>query len=36
MLCYLAIFLTVIFLLKFQIENGFPFNFTSLQQLFDK
>ena len=31
-LCYLAIFLIVILLLKFQIKDGFPFNFTSLQK----
>ena len=31
-LCYLAIFLIVILLLKIQIEDGFPFNFTSLQK----
>ena len=31
-LCYLAIFLIVILLLKFQIKDGFPFNFTSLQE----
>ena len=31
-LCYLAIFLIVIFPLKFQIKNGFPFNFTFLQK----
>ena len=31
-LCYLAIFLIVILLLKFQIKEGFPFNFTSLQE----
>ena len=31
-LCYLAIFLFVILLLKFQIKNGFPFNFTSLKK----
>ena len=31
-LCYLAIFLLVVFLLKLQIKNGFPFNFTSLQK----
>ena len=30
-LCYLAIFLIVILLLKSQIKDGFPFNFTSLQ-----
>ena len=29
---YLAIFLIVILLLKFQIKGGFPFNFTSLQK----
>ena len=31
-ICYLAIFLIVIFPLKFQIKYGFSFNFTSLQQ----
>ena len=31
-LCYLTIFLIVILLLKFQIKDGFPFNFTSLQK----
>ena len=31
-LCYLAIFLIVIFPLKFQIKDEFPFNFTSLQK----
>ena len=31
-LCYLATFLIVIFLLKLQIKDGFPFNFTSLQK----
>ena len=31
-LCYLAIFLIVILLLKFQIKDGFPLNFTSLQK----
>ena len=30
-LCYLLIFLIVIFLLKCQIKDGFPFSFTSLQ-----
>ena len=30
-LCYLAIFLIVIFLLKCQIKDVFPFSFTSLQ-----
>ena len=29
---FLAIFLIVILLLKFQIKDGFPFNFTSLQK----
>ena len=29
---YLAIFLIVMFLLKLQIKDGFPFNFTSLQK----
>ena len=31
-LSYLAIFLIVILLLKFKIEDGFPFSFTSLQK----
>ena len=31
-LCYLAIFLIAIILLKFQIKDGIPFNFTSLQK----
>ena len=31
-LCHLAIFLIVTLLLKFQIKDGFPFNFTSLQK----
>ena len=31
-LYYLASFLIVTFILKFQIKNGFPFNFTSLQK----
>ena len=31
-LCYLAIFLIAIYPLKFQIKDGFPFNFTSLQK----
>ena len=31
-LCYLAMFVIVIFPLKFQINVGFPFNFTSLQK----
>ena len=31
-LCYLPIFLIVIVLLKFQIKDGFPFHFTSLQE----
>ena len=31
-LCYLAVFLIVIYPLKFQIKNGFPFNFTFLQK----
>ena len=31
-LYYLAIFLTAIFPLKFQIKEGFRFNFTSLQK----
>ena len=31
-LCYLAIFLTVIYPLKFQIKDGFPFNVISLQK----
>ena len=31
-LCYLAIFLIIILLLRFQIKDGFPFNFTSLQK----
>ena len=31
-LCYLAIFLIVILLLKFQIKDEFPFNFTSLKK----
>ena len=29
-LCYLAIFLVAILILKFQIKDVFPFNFTSL------
>ena len=29
---FLAIFLIVILLLKFQIKDGFPFNFTALQK----
>ena len=31
-LCCLAIFLTMIYPLKFQINDGLPFNFTSLQK----
>ena len=31
-LCYLAMFLIVIFLLKLQIKDGLPSNFTSLQK----
>ena len=31
-LCYLAMFLIVIFLLKLQIKHGFPSDFTSLQK----
>ena len=31
-ICYLAIFLIVIYTLKFQVEDGFPLNFTSLQK----
>ena len=31
-LCYLAMFLIVIFLLKLQIKDGFPSNFSSLQK----
>ena len=31
-ICHLAIFLIVIYTLKFQIEDGFPLNFTSLQK----
>ena len=31
-LCYLTILLIAIFPIKFQIKNGFPFNFTSLQK----
>ena len=31
-LCYLAILLFVILPLKFQIKDGIPFNFTSLQK----
>ena len=31
-LCYVANFLIVIYHLKFQIKNGLPFNFTSLQK----
>ena len=31
-LCYLGIFLIVIFPLNFQIKDGFHFNFTSLQK----
>ena len=31
-LCYLAIFLILIFPLKFRIKDGFSFNFTSLQK----
>ena len=31
-LCYLAVFLIVIFLLKLQIKDGLPSNFTSLQK----
>ena len=31
-LCYLAMFLIVIFLLKIQIKDGLPSNFTSLQK----
>ena len=30
--CYLAIFLIAIILLKFQIKDGIPFNFISLQK----
>ena len=33
-LCYLAMFLIVIFLLKLQIKNGLPSNFTSLQKCY--
>ena len=35
-LCYLAIFLIVIFSLKFQIKDWFPFNFPSLQKCLTK
>ena len=31
-LCYLAIFLIVIYPLHFQIKDGSPFNFTPLQK----
>ena len=30
--CYLAIFLIAIFCLKFQVKDGFPFDFNSLQK----
>ena len=31
-LCYLAVFLILVLLLKFKIKDGFAFNFTSLQK----